>query len=101
MDKKTGGLIGLIASIVLCGLPGLCGLCAGPLFAIVGFIPGSEIDIFGSSEPSAAIGYGIGTLCLSVIFVAIPVAVWYFAVRNKPAAEEVVEYDEPIPPEDI
>ena len=102
MEKKTAGIIGLVVAILFCGLPGLCGLCAGPLYAIVGMIPNAEIDIFGSSEPSAAIGFGIGTLCLSIIFVAIPVAVWYFVLREKP--EEIAEgeqIEEPLPPDDL
>jgi hypothetical protein len=97
MDKKTVGIIGLVVAILFCGLPGLCGLCMGPLYAIIGLIPGSEIDIFGSSEPSSAIGYGIGTFCVSVLFVAIPVLVWYFAIRKKPAAAEVIEHNESMP----
>ena len=97
MEKKTAGMIGLVAAILLCGLPGLCGLCMGPLFAIAGMIPGADIDIFGSGDPSSAIGMGIAILCGSVLFVAIPVLVWFFAVREKPAAEEVVEYNEEMP----
>jgi len=97
MDKRTGGIIGLVVTILFCGLPGLCGLCAGPLYMVIGLIPGSEIDIFGSSEPGAAIGFGAGTLCLSVLFVAIPVAIWYFVLREKPTSDEVIEYDEPMP----
>ena len=53
------------------------------------------------SEPGAAIGFGIGMLCFGVIFVAIPVAVWYFVLREKPDAEEVIEFDEPIPTDDL
>jgi len=101
MDKKSAGTIGLIAAILFCGLPGLCGLCFGPLFALIGTIPGSEIDIFGSSEPGSAIGLGIGILCMSVIFMAIPAAVWFFVLRDKPASDEGIEYDEPIPDEDM
>ncbi len=97
MDKRTAGIIGLVAAILLCGLPGLCGLCAGPLFVVIGLIPGSEIDIFGGSDPGTAIGYGVGTICVSVLFVAIPVLVWYFALRKKPAAAEVVDYEGPLP----
>jgi len=97
MEKRTAGIIGLVVSIVLCGLPGLCGLCAGPLYAIIGVFPGSDIDIFGSSEPSAAIAYGIGTICLSVIFIAIPVLVWNYTLRKKPAKDEVVDIDTLMP----
>ena len=97
MDKRTAGIIGLVASILLCGLPGLCGLCAGPIYAIIGMIPGAEIDIFGSSEPTAAIAYGVGTLCISAIFIAIPVLIWNFTLRDKPAKDYVVDYDTSMP----
>jgi hypothetical protein len=97
MDKKTVGIIGLVVAILFCGLPGLCGLCMGPLYAIIGLIPGSEIDIFGSGDPGSAIGFGIGTFCVSVLFVAIPVLVWYFAIRNKPAEAETIEHNESMP----
>lgn len=101
MDKRTAGIIGLVAAILFCGLPGLCGLCAGPLYMVVGLIPGAEIDIFGSSDPSSAIGYGIVTICISVLAVAIPVLVWYFTLRKKAAADEVVDYSGPLPPNDM
>jgi hypothetical protein len=97
MDKRTTGIIGLVAAILFCGIPGLCGLCIGPLFTIIGLIPGTEIDVFGSSDPGSAIGFGLATLCLSIIFVAIPVLVWYFGVREIPAKEEVIEYDSSLP----
>ena len=102
MDKKTLGIIGLIVAILLCGLPGLCGLCMGPLYAIVGFIPGSDIDIFGSNDPSSAIAYGIGVTCLSVIFIAVPVLVWFFVLKKKNGADEVVDGEDfSIPEEDM
>ena len=77
MDKKTTGLIATIATALLCGCPGLIGLCMGAMFAIVGTIPGSNIDIGGSSDPSAAIGTGLAMLCVGLIFVAIPVVVGF------------------------
>ena len=77
MEKRTVGIIGLVITILLCGLPGLCGLCAGPIFVFAGLVPGSDIDIMGSSDPGAAIAYGIGTLCISVIFVAIPIVIGF------------------------
>jgi hypothetical protein len=97
MDKKTTGMVGLVAAIVLCGLPGLCLLCIGPLFAFIGLIPDANIDVFGSSDPGAAVGLGIGMLCASIIFVAVPVLVWYFAVRDVPAKEEIIDYEGDIP----
>jgi hypothetical protein len=37
-------------------------------------------------------------LCLSVIFILIPVAVGFFTLRKKPGAEAAFVSDEPIPP---
>lgn len=92
MDKRTLGIIGLVITVLFCGLPGLCGLCAGPIFVVVGMIPGSEIDIMGSSDPGAAIAYGIGTICVSVLFVAIPAVIGFLTLRKQPDA---VDFDEP------
>ena len=100
MDKKTTGLIATIATAVLCGCPGLIGLCMGAMFATVGTIPGSNIDIGGSSDPAAAIGTGIAMLCVGLIFVAIPIVVGFVTLRKKPAEAEVSApvSDEPLPP---
>ena len=91
MEKKTIGIIALVITILFCGLPGLCGLCAGPIFVIAGTIPGAEIDIFGSNDPTAAIAYGIGTICISVLFVVIPVVVGFLTLRKKSEALESEE----------
>jgi hypothetical protein len=99
MDKRNAGVIGLIVAILFCGLPGLCLLCAGPINAVIGLTSGE--DFMGNRAMAPILGLGIGTLCLSVIFIAIPVAVWYFAIREKPDSEEIVEYDEPIPTDDM
>ena len=99
MDKRNAGIIGLVAAIVFCGLPGLCLLCAAPINAAIGLISGE--DFLGNAAIAPIFGYGIGALCLSVIFIAIPVAVWYFVLREKPASEDVIEYDEPIPTDDM
>ena len=39
-----------------------------------------------------------GLLCVSVIFIIIPVAVGFFTLRKKPGAEAAVVSDEPLPP---
>ena len=88
MEKKTVGIVALVITILLCGLPGLCGLCAGPIFVLVGAIPGADIDIFGSNDPAAAIAYGIGTICISVLFVAVPVVIGFLTLRKKSDALE-------------
>jgi hypothetical protein len=97
MDRKTWSLIALVVAILFCGLPGLCGFCAGPIYTLVGLIPGSEIDIFGSSEPGAAITTGIVSLCTGVVLIAIPVLIWYFLVRKPSDETKVIEPTEEVP----
>jgi hypothetical protein len=85
MDRKTGIII-TIVTVVLCGCPGLFSCFWGLLMSVISFIPDADIDIGGSSDPAAALFTGLGGVCVGIIFVAIPIAVWFFTVRNKPAA---------------
>jgi len=94
--RNTAGIIATIVSVLLCGLPGLFGLCLGTLMAVIGLVPGAEIDFFGSSEPRRVIMAGLAVLCLGVIFVAIPLVVWSVTLRKK--APRVTSPEEPIPP---
>jgi hypothetical protein len=59
------------------GLPGV--------FAVISQIPGAEIDMFGSSDPTSALYTGIGALCGGFLLILIPVAVGFFTLRNKEA----------------
>ena len=103
-DKRNVGLIATAITAVICGCPGLISLCFGAMFAITGSIPGADIDIGGSSDPSAAIGLGIGGICIGLLLVAIPAAVGFFMLRNRTAAPSPVAPpttqgpDEPLPP---
>jgi hypothetical protein len=97
MDKKTTGIIATVVTALLCGCPGLLGLCLGGMMAIVGTIPGAEIDMLGSSDPSAAIGTGIGLLCGGIVFIAIPIVVGVLTLR-KPKTAVIENFDEPLPP---
>ena len=95
MDTKTKGIVSTIAAVVLCGCPGLFMCFFGSISTFVSFVPGADIDVGGSSDPAAATAMGIGALCLSLIFIAIPIAVGYFTLRKKP---EAVVTNEPLPP---
>ena len=95
MDTKTKGIVSTIAAVVLCGCPGLFLCFFGAMSTFVSAIPGADIDVGGSSDPAAATAMGIGSLCLSLIFIAIPIAVGYFTLRKKP---EAVITNEPLPP---
>jgi hypothetical protein len=90
MDKKQTGLIATIATALLCGCPGLFGLCLGSTSLIASFVPGADIDVFGSNDPAAATTMGFVFLCLSVIFIAIPIVVGVVTLRKKPEEAVVV-----------
>jgi len=90
MDKKTTGLIATIATAVLCGCPGLFGLCLGSTSVVAGLVPGADIDVFGSNDPAAATTMGVVFLCLSIIFIAIPIVVGVVTLRKKPEDSEAV-----------
>ncbi|MBI3164425.1 MAG: hypothetical protein IPG44_11325 [Anaerolineales bacterium] len=94
MNNKNTGLIATIASVVLCGCPGLFMCFFGATSAFVSFVPGADINVNGSSDPTSATAMGIGSICLSLVFIAIPIAVWYFTMRKKAGASN----DEPLPP---
>ena len=101
--KKTGAIIGTVVAALLCGCPGLLGLCWGATSAIVSFIPGANINIGNSSDPNKALLTGIGALCGGIIFIAIPIVVGVLTLRNKKAAHEAAPADilppqEPLPP---
>jgi hypothetical protein len=96
MDKKTTGIIATVAAALLCGCPGLLSLCMGAMFAFTSQVPGAEIDMFGSTNPSDALMYGLGGVCAGIVLVAIPVVVGVLMLRRKPEAAPVS--DEPLPP---
>jgi hypothetical protein len=111
MDKRTTGIILTIIAVLLCGLPGLAILCFGTLFAAIGSIPGATTDVFGSNDPEAAMGFGLGGVCLGLLLILIPVVVGVLTLRRRPAppASYVppvqpapppagISMDEPLPP---
>ena len=94
MDTKTKGIVATIASVVLCGCPGLF-MCIFGAVTATGNMPFStELNgIANSGTVSPTVGFVL--LCLSIIFILIPVAVGFFMLRKKP---EAVSSDEPLPP---
>ena len=85
MNNKSTGIIATIAAAILCGCPGLF-LCIFGAFTATGNMPFSTevngISNYGTLPPT--VGYVL--LCLSLIFVLIPVAVGFFTLRKKPEA---------------
>lgn len=110
MDKKTGGIIATVATVLFCGLPGLC-LCLFGVVTAAGVMPyETELNgIVDSGTLPASVGFAM--LCIALIFILIPVAVGFFTLRKKPedaainaepvtAAEDTDPFlnDDPLPP---
>ncbi len=96
MNNKTKGIIATVLAVLLCGCPGL-GMCMfGAVSLMASVTPGAQIDVFGNSDPSAAMTMGAVLLCLSLIFIAIPIVVGFLMLRQKPEAASVS--DEPFSP---
>lgn len=96
MNKKNKGILATIVTSLLCGCPGLFMGFFGVTSVFVSFVPGANIDVGGSSDPAAATTMGIVFLCLSVIFIAIPIATGFFMLRKK--AGDAPASNEPFPP---
>jgi Na+/melibiose symporter-like transporter len=93
-ENKTGAIIGTVAAIVLCGLPGLCLLCPLSVWMFTGSFP----DLTGSNYYTPA-AWGVLPLCLSVVFIAIAVLVPVLTLRKKKVAAELPPSD-PMPPQE-
>ena len=94
-EKKTGAIVGTVAAIVLCGLPGLCLMCPAAIAIFAKQIPAS----YGEIQPV----WGVLPLCLSVVFIIIAVLVPVLTLRKKKVAMEPASVDdlppkEPLPP---
>jgi hypothetical protein len=88
MTNRNTGIIATIAAVVLCGCPGLF-LCIFGAVTATGNMPYStEINGVSNSGvlPST---YGFVMLCLPLILILIPVAVWFFTLRKKLGTETV------------
>jgi hypothetical protein len=90
--KSTGTMVGAIAAIVLCGVVGLCLLC--PLSFTMFF---GALQDWTSSDFSGWLG--LIPLCLSVIGIAVGIAVPIVLLKKKKPAEEApADLGEPLPP---
>ena len=100
MQNRTTAIILTVASVLLCGCPGLIACIFGVLIA-TGVPFETTLNGYTSTQP-LPVGYGIGALCAAVILVIIPVVVGVLTLRKKklpaPAPEEVLPPQEPLPP---
>ena len=86
MDTKTKGIVATIVSVVLCGCPGL-------FICLFGALTASGNGTFNDQSLSPSVGFVL--ICLSLIFIIIPIAVGFFMLRKKP---ESISINEPLPP---
>lgn len=85
MDQKTKGIVATVAAVLLCGCPGLF-MCIFGAVSAAGIMP-YNTDVNGvtsSGMVSPTIGYVL--VCLSLIFIAIPIVVGVVMLRKKPEA---------------
>ena len=88
MEKKTLGIITVAATVFLCGLPGLAGLCLGSLALLGSFLPDGGVP---AEDTTLVVGASIMVLGLSLVFIAIPVGVgiWtWWSQKNEAASME-------------
>jgi hypothetical protein len=94
--NRTGAIIGTIAAILLCGCPGLT-LCVLGLGTAFGLVP-DVIKGYGNFPLS----YGIGFICVALIFIVIAIVVPVLLLRKKKvpqaASVEGLPPQEPLPP---
>jgi hypothetical protein len=94
MDSRTKGIVATVAAVVLCGCPGLFFCVFGALTATGNMPFSTELNGVTNTGtlPSTA---GFVLLCVSLLLILVPVAVWFFTLRGKPAAKVP---DGPMPP---
>jgi hypothetical protein len=95
MDNRSKPIVATLASVVLCGCPGLFLLIFG-FFAAAGNMP-FKFDFNGVSNTDVIPPtVGLVLICLSVILLAIPVVVGFLTLRGKSSG--TLNNNEPLPP---
>lgn len=80
MNNKNTGMIATVATVLLCGCPGLF-LC------LFGGLTAAGQGTFNDQSLSPAVGFVL--LCFSLILILIPVGVGFFTLRKKPETSGV------------
>ncbi len=97
MQNRTLATIITVVVALIC----LCAAIFACVWGVMG-ISGTPISYSGTGITSGSApmptGLAVGLLCLSVIFIAVPVVVGFLTLRRKPAAAAPAEPQEPIPP---
>jgi preprotein translocase subunit SecF len=85
MNRNTS-IIVTVATALLCGCPGI-------FICLFGALTAAGQGTFNGANLSPTVGFVL--LCLSLIFIAIPIVVGVVTLRKKP---EIPANNEPIPP---
>jgi hypothetical protein len=93
MDNRTKGIIATVATVLVCGCPGLF-LCIFGGLAAAGAPVTTELNGISNTGPMSSTTAFV-LLCLGMILIVIPIAVGFFTLRNKPAPKGT---GEPMPP---
>ncbi len=98
MDKKNTGIIATVVTALLCGCPGIF-LCLFGALAAAGILPYTTELNGVTNTGKIPTSWGYAGLCISFIFILIPVLIGIFTLRKK-SAEVVPEIPtvEPPPP---
>jgi hypothetical protein len=98
MNNRNTGIIATVASTLLCGCPGLF-LCIFGAASATGRVPfNTEVNGVSQTGSIPAVA-GMVMLCLSVIFILIPVVVGVLTLRQRPAPPlPPADFNEPLPP---
>lgn len=94
MENRTVAIAITVVTALCCGCLALTS-CVWGVIGISGQPITTTVNGVESLEPMA-MPLALGLLCVSVIFIAIPIAVGFFALRKKPAAAAVSS--ESLPP---
>lgn len=98
MENRTAAIIATIATILLCGCPGLF-LCIFGAVTATGNMPYNVTDFSGNTTSGTmSTTWGFAMLCVALIFILIPILVGFFTLRRKPAAAPMTPPSGPIPP---
>ena len=85
MDKKKISIPAIMASTILCCLPGVAGLCFGSLALAGSFFPGEAIP---AEDQLQVAGAAVMILGISLVFMAIPLGagIWFWRKQKLEAA---------------
>lgn len=89
MENRNLAIGITVATILICGLPGLVSVCVSPLIVIGRAYP---------DQPAFDWLIGISFLCGGLLLIAVPAIIGIFTLRRKKSVELEIASDEPIPP---